>query len=48
MLRPPFVFDGMEPVMGPIPAVGAQTDAILGELGVARETIAQWRERGVI
>ena len=48
MLRPPFIFDDMEPVMGPIPAVGAHTDAILGELGVTPETIARWRERGVI
>jgi hypothetical protein len=34
--------------MGPIPAVGEHTDAILGELGYDAATIAAWRGDGVI
>ena len=48
MLKPPFNFDGIEPLMGPIPSVGEHTDAILGELGIASETVADWRARGIV
>ena len=48
MLKPPFSFDGMEIPMGPIPSVGEHTDAILGELGVAGATVADWRARGIV
>ena len=47
-LVPPFGLDDVEPKMGPIPAIGEHTDAILGELGVDAATIAQWRRVGVI
>jgi crotonobetainyl-CoA:carnitine CoA-transferase CaiB-like acyl-CoA transferase len=40
--------DGVEPMMGDVPALGQHTDAILDELGVARDTIAAWRREGVI
>ena len=45
---PPATFAGVEPVMGPVPALGADTDAVLGELGYDAETIARWRRDGVI
>jgi itaconate CoA-transferase len=47
-LVPPFDFDDMEIPMGPIPAVGAHTDAILGELGIDRGTVGEWRKEGII
>ena len=47
-LVPPFDIDGMEPVMGQVPGVGAHTDAILAELGIDHATIADWRSRNVI
>jgi itaconate CoA-transferase len=42
-LIPPATFRGNEPAMGPIPALGEQTEAILLELGFDRETIHGWR-----
>jgi len=48
MLKPPFNFEGMEIPMGPIPSLGEHTDAILGELGIASETIADWRARSIV
>ena len=48
MLKPPVNCDGIEPLMGPIPSIGEHTDAILGELGVASETVADWRARGIV
>ena len=47
-LRPPYDMDGVEPSMGPIPAVGAHTDAILQELGFDAPTIAEWRRAGIV
>ncbi len=47
-LVPPATFAGVEPVMGPVPALGADTDAVLGEIGYDRATIAKWRDEGVI
>ena len=44
----PFGIQGMSPAMGPIPAVGEHTDAILGELGIPRSTIEAWRAAGII
>ena len=42
-LVPPFGLDDVEPRMGPIPAVGEHTDAILNELGYDAATVASWR-----
>jgi len=47
-LVPPVRMDGVPPALGPVPAVGQHTDAILGELGIDRDTIAAWRRQGVI
>src|SRR5207253_2548984 len=48
MLVPPFNFEGMDVPMGPIPSVGEHTDAILGELGIAAATVADWRLKGIV
>ncbi len=47
-LRPPTDFDGIEPVMGPVPAVGEQTEAILHELGRDDAAITELRTASVI
>jgi crotonobetainyl-CoA:carnitine CoA-transferase CaiB-like acyl-CoA transferase len=47
-LLPPFNFADMEIPMGAIPAVGQHTDAILGELGIDRDTAASLRARGIV
>jgi itaconate CoA-transferase len=47
-LVPPFGLDDVEPRMGPIPAVGEHTDAILEELGYAVADIERFRSSGVI
>jgi crotonobetainyl-CoA:carnitine CoA-transferase CaiB-like acyl-CoA transferase len=47
-LRPPAQMDTVEPVMGDIPALGQQSQAILEELGYDSSTIATWRSEGVI
>jgi crotonobetainyl-CoA:carnitine CoA-transferase CaiB-like acyl-CoA transferase len=48
MLKPPFNFDGMEAPMRPIPSIGEHTDAILSQLGIAPETVADWHARGIV
>ena len=45
---PPATIGDAEPVMGPVPALGEHTDAILGGLGFDRATIAGWRAEGVV
>jgi itaconate CoA-transferase len=45
---PPVRMDGVEMVLGDVPALGQHTDAILGEIGVDGATIARWRREGVI
>jgi itaconate CoA-transferase len=47
-LLPPVTMEKVEPVMNEVPALGQQTDAILGELGFASETIAGWRREKII
>jgi formyl-CoA transferase len=47
-LRPPTDFDGIEPVMGPVPAVGEHTEAILRELGRDDAAITELRTASVI
>ena len=45
---PPVTMAGVTPRMDAIPAVGQQTDAILDELGYSSDTIARWREAGLV
>jgi itaconate CoA-transferase len=45
---PPVRMDGVEPVMGAVPALGQHTDAILEELGMTRDAVTAWRTEGVI
>jgi itaconate CoA-transferase len=47
-LAPPAIIEGVEPVMGAIPALGEHTEAILAELGYDVATIAEWRAKGAI
>ena len=47
-LVPPVRMEGVEPVMGAIPALGQHSDAILAELGFEAATIARWKQDGVI
>ncbi|HEY7053551.1 MAG TPA: CaiB/BaiF CoA-transferase family protein [Mycobacterium sp.] len=47
-LRPPPVISGFEQPMGPVPALGEHTDAVLGELGVSAVELAALRAEGVI
>lgn len=47
-LRPPGRSDAFEHVMGAVPALGAHTDTILGELGRSSEAIAVLRRQGVV
>ncbi|HWC83784.1 MAG TPA: CaiB/BaiF CoA-transferase family protein [Pseudonocardiaceae bacterium] len=48
VLRPPVDLAGMAPVMGPVPELGADTEAILGELGYDTAALAVLRADGVI
>jgi itaconate CoA-transferase len=43
-LKPPANISGMEPRMGPVPAVGEHSEAILAELGYNGAQIARLRE----
>jgi itaconate CoA-transferase len=47
-LIPAATLSGVDPVMGPIPCVGEHTETILAELGFDAETVARWRDHGVI
>jgi formyl-CoA transferase len=47
-LAPPVQMTGVTPAIGPVPALGQHTDAILEELSIDRDTIAAWRRDGVI
>ena len=47
-LAPPATIGGVEPRMDPVPAVGAQTDALLEELGFDAATAARLRDDGVV
>ena len=46
-LVPPITMEASEPVMGPIPALGEHTDAILREIGYDAATINDWRRQGI-
>lgn len=47
-LAPPIDLEGLDAPMRPVPAVGEHTDAILEELGYNPETVAQWRDAGIV
>jgi itaconate CoA-transferase len=47
-LAPPVTIDGETARMDAVPALGAQTDTILRELGFSAEAIAVWRAKGTI
>ena len=47
-LMPPINLEGTDPLMGPIPALGEHTDAILREIGYDEVTLSDWRQRGVV
>lgn len=47
-LVPPVTMGGVEPRMGPVPALGQHTQAILKELGFDTKTVAAWKSSGVI
>jgi formyl-CoA transferase len=47
-LRPPAELAGIEPVMGPVPALGQHTDAVLSELGRSEERIAEMHAAGIV
>ena len=47
-LLPPVTMENVETVLNEVPALGQQTDAILGELGFDSGTIAGWRREKII
>lgn len=47
-LRPPVDIAGFTPEFAPVPDIGAQSDAILDEIGYERASIAALRNKGVI
>ena len=47
-LPPPVAIEGVDPVMGDVPALGQHTGAVLTELGFDAETIARWQKEAVI
>ena len=47
-LRTAVEMEGIDPVMGPVPALGEHTEAILKELDINPDTIAAWRRAGTI
>lgn len=48
VVLPPPTLSGVMPPMGPVPALGQHSEAILAELGYPAEAISALRERGVI
>ncbi len=47
-LLPPFAFADAEAMMGPVPALGQHTDAVLGELGYSANEISALHAAGAI
>jgi len=47
-LPPPVAIEGVEPVMGAVPALGQHTSAILQELGFTDDVVANWKREKVI
>jgi itaconate CoA-transferase len=48
VLQPPVIVEGSPPAMGPIPALGEHTAAILAELGFDGSSIAAWKQKGLL
>jgi formyl-CoA transferase len=48
VLAPPVTIENEPAAMGPVPALGAHTDAVLRELGFSDQAIAAWRMEGTI
>ncbi len=47
-LLPAVTMEGVEPVMGAIPALGEHTNEILEELGFEMDAIDRWRKEGAV
>ena len=47
-LTTPVAIEGVDPVMGDVPALGQHTGTVLKELGFDAETIARWQKEAVI
>jgi itaconate CoA-transferase len=47
-MAPPVRIDGVEPVMGDVPALGQHTDAILHEIGIDTGVVDAWRKEGIV
>lgn len=47
-LLPPFNLEGEDVPMGPVPALGEHSAAVLGEIGFDAATVAEWRDKGII
>jgi itaconate CoA-transferase len=47
-LKPPVQMDGVEPVLGDVPALGQHSQQILEELGFDADTIVRWRTERMI
>ena len=47
-LPPPVAIEGVDPVMGAVPALGQHTSAILQELGFTDDVVAKWKREKVI
>lgn len=47
-ILPPITFADVEARMGPVPALGAHTDAVLAELGFDADTVARLRAEGTV
>jgi itaconate CoA-transferase len=47
-LLPPVTMGDVEPAMGRIPDLGEHTEPVLRELGIAAETICEWRRSGIV
>ena len=47
-LLPPFNLEGEDVPMGPVPALGEHSDAVLGEIGFDAATVAEWRDKGIV
>ena len=47
-LLPPVQMDGVDPAMGPVPALGQHTERILREIDFDKDTIDAWRKERIV